>query len=65
MEQPKHERVPETLLTSRQVAEQLGLAECTITKLRKRGKLRSLKLGKNTVRFRQSDVDEFLRGKAA
>ena len=59
-----HDEVP-ALLTSKEVAQKFKLGVETITKLRKSGQLPAIRLGQNTIRFRQSDVEEFLASHVA
>lgn len=47
------------LFNSKETAEALRCCPSTLTKLRKNGKLRAVKLGKS-VRFRPSDVSELI-----
>ena len=52
---------PNALLTSHDVAEQLGINEQTVRIWSLKGKLDAIRLGHRTVRFTQAAVDKFLQ----
>jgi excisionase family DNA binding protein len=51
----------ERLITTEQVAERLGLGAITVKRMVKRGDLPCLRFNNSVVRFRLSDVEQFLR----
>jgi len=54
------------LLTAPQVAEVLGYTDVdSVRRLQREGKLEAVKLGENTIRFRNSDVQKLIRKSAA
>jgi len=55
--------VSERLLTAREVADRLGLSTETVLAWVRRGELPAFRLGR-AVRFRESDLDEWLAKRA-
>lgn len=54
------------LLTAEQVADLLGYTDVhSVYRLKREGKLQAVPLGGNSLRFRNSDVQRFIRGEAA
>jgi len=53
------------LLTREQVAAQLGLGTISVARRTWSGELVCVRLSKSCVRYRQSDIDAYLRSKAA
>jgi excisionase family DNA binding protein len=54
------------LLTAEQVAETLGYTDVkSVYKLKREGMLAAVRLGKNTLRFRHSDVQRFIQNRSA
>jgi excisionase family DNA binding protein len=53
------------LMTVQQVAEYLGYDTHTIYQLKRQRKLRGIKLGENSVRFRHSEVERFIQERAS
>lgn len=51
------------LLTARQVGEWLGLSTETVLRRWRAGELPGFRLGSNVLRFRESDVEEWLEGR--
>jgi len=51
----------DTLLTTKQVAELLQVSPCTVRKLSGRGRLKSVKLGYRSLRFRADAIADFVR----
>ena len=49
------------LLTSKQVANKLGLSEYTIWRYVKAGKLKAIKLTKRNFRIEEKDLNQFLK----
>jgi excisionase family DNA binding protein len=54
------EKSPIDLLTVPEVAAQIGVTEDTIRKWARSGKITSVRLSKVDVRFRQTDLNEFV-----
>ena len=50
----------EKLVTRKELAEAFGCSVGTIRRWEQLGKLKSIKLARGTVRYKQSDVAEFL-----
>ena len=50
----------QALLTVTDVADVLGVAETTVWKWKREGKIASIEMGKST-RFQQSDIEEFVQ----
>jgi len=50
------------LLTTREVAEKLGLSSATVLRRWRAGKLPGYRLGSNVLRFDQAAIDAYLRG---
>lgn len=48
------------MLTAEQVAKKLGLAVSTVRKMYREGRLKGVKLGYRTVRFRSAEVEKML-----
>jgi excisionase family DNA binding protein len=57
--------VADRLLTTRQVAEFLGLSPETVLRRYRAGELLGYRLGSNVLRFRESDVEAFLEARRA
>jgi excisionase family DNA binding protein len=55
-----NERQSERLLTTRQVAELLGLSPATVLRRWRAGELPGYRLGSNVLRFSARDIDEYL-----
>jgi excisionase family DNA binding protein len=53
----------EPLLTTRQVAELLGLSPATVLRRWRDGSLPGYRLGSNVLRFRESDVYDWLEAR--
>jgi predicted DNA-binding transcriptional regulator AlpA len=54
------------LLTAEQVAETLGYTDVnSVYNLRREGILAAVRLGKNTLRFRHSDVQRLIKNRSA
>lgn len=51
------------LLTTRQVAEYVGLSPETVLRRYRAGELRGIRLGSNVLRFRQSELEAWLEGR--
>jgi len=62
MEEKIKQAVPEVLLTTKDVADRLGVKPCTVRKLVEREKLPVVKIS-GVNRYIPSDVDEFIRKK--
>jgi excisionase family DNA binding protein len=56
-----HLRTSRPMLTQRQVCELLQIGASTLQKLRRAHKVRFVKLGYRSIRFRQEDVADFIR----
>jgi excisionase family DNA binding protein len=61
--EPKLEKMPGALLSVSEVASIFGVTEDTIRKWARAGKITSVRLSKVDVRFRQVDLDEFIRSR--
>jgi excisionase family DNA binding protein len=57
--------VNDRLLTTRQVADYLGLSPETVLRRHRAGELAGVRLGSNVLRFRESAVEAFLGAAAA
>lgn len=54
-------KIKESLLTTQQVAEIIGISPDTIARYRRQGNgPKYLRLGNNLIRYRRSDVEEWL-----
>lgn len=49
------------LLTSKKVAEIMNVTEATIKRWRKEGVMSFCKVGKKTIRYRESDIENFIK----
>lgn len=54
-----------TLLTAKQVAEELGVSYESVLRWAREGDLQSIRLPRGSVRFRREDVEKLLRPPAA
>lgn len=54
-------KMPEKLLTTQEVAEQLNVGSGTVLKLARENVLRSIIAGPRIYRFKQEEVDRFIR----
>lgn len=52
------------LLTIQQVADRLQLSKATVKNRIKEGKLKAIKLGYNTLRVEESELEKFIRSLA-
>jgi len=62
---PNADAAPEHLLTAKQVCRQLACVDKVLLRLCHLGELPFVKLKDQTLRFRQADVDHFVREKQA
>lgn len=60
VESPTDTRLPEYLMTTKQVCELLRCSEGCVRQLRRSGSLPALKLGDRLIRFRRSDVEALM-----
>ncbi len=58
-------RNPGQLLSVETVAQRLDLGVVTIRRMIKRGELPAVRLGQNTVRIKQDDLEAFLESRKA
>jgi len=56
--------IGETLSTPEGLAQRMGLGVVTVKRWIKAGKIKGLKLGHNTVRIAESEIQRFLASKA-
>lgn len=56
-------RLPDRLLTAHEVAEWLGLSTETVLRRWRAGDLPGFRLSSNVLRFRQSEIEEWLEGR--
>jgi len=54
---------PDKLLTPEEFCLRLGLGRETVRRLTRKGKIRVIRLGQNTLRYRESEVETFLHSR--
>jgi len=52
--------VTEALMTRKQVAALFGVSTITIIRLQESGKLPAVRIGAGSIRYRRSDVEQFI-----
>jgi excisionase family DNA binding protein len=60
MNQPVIEVVQDRLLTPEEFCIRLGLARETVRRLTRRGLIRVVRLSRNTLRYRESEIERFI-----
>jgi excisionase family DNA binding protein len=64
LDEPEGLRVAPSLLTTREVADRLGLAPATVLRWAQAGKLPAVYLSSRAIRFREDDLEAFLEQRA-